>query len=48
MVRPLVVTEDLLSKGVGRDRTQHSLENYVSLASAIAAAGSRPQELVID
>jgi len=48
MARPLTVTEDLLSRGVGPDRTQHSLTGYVSLASAVASAGDRPQELIID
>jgi len=48
MVRPLVVTEDLLSRGAGPDRTVRSLTDWISLPRAIAQIGANPVTIMID
>jgi len=48
MVRPLVVTEDLLSRGAGPDRTIRSATDWLTLARAVAQIGNVHTTIVID
>ncbi len=48
MVRPIVVTEDMIGSGCGPDRTARSVTDWLTLARAVADAGANQTDLIVD